>query len=520
MTDQRTALVTGGNRGIGLAICDGLIDRDLHVVMGSRSEARGEEAAAPLPEGPGVGRAADPKRRPGAKGAQVDRAAESVGAVERRGGAVHYLHRAEQHRRQERQVEVPDLGIGNRLSVQQERGLGGPGAAQGGGGQLAVAVPPHEESRPGLEGGRHGGGPGAREGDGVDHRDAGRGLGRRRGQAAGRHRERRQRPFPLHAEGVVGRGRRRLGGPAEGGEAQQQEGPRQKGDEKTERSGHTRTALTSVERLGRPLQGRATRGRECREGRPSRGAVWGRARHKPQIPEVVGSERTRDGSRGPRHARRQVSWLVGQRPSAQKAHGTGTCARHGPFPARTAALSGQRDRNSGPVRLRASSPSDSQLRVQPQTGHWRMSRCECRINPPFDTRKSTLDTDVTGVPFSSWPAGPAQEPAACAKESSTECHSKGRAWALENQLPWARHRAIASRRPRTNARTQRRGRPPFVLPATLSFRVPAGRRGPVGLRRSLQPTRDDCPGRPGPSGPHPRGLWLWRRSRTIVRRNR
>jgi NAD(P)-dependent dehydrogenase (short-subunit alcohol dehydrogenase family) len=48
MTDQRTALVTGGNRGIGLAICDGLIDRDLHVVMGSRSEARGEEAAAPL----------------------------------------------------------------------------------------------------------------------------------------------------------------------------------------------------------------------------------------------------------------------------------------------------------------------------------------------------------------------------------------------------------------------------------------------------------------------------------------
>lgn len=49
---------------------------------------------------------------------------------------------------------------------------------------------------------------------------------------------------------------------------------------------------------------------------------------------------------------------------------------------------------------------------------------------------------------------------------------------------------------------------------------PSGRRGPVGLRRSLPPTRDDCPGRPGPSGPHPQGLWLWRRSRTIVGRNR
>jgi NAD(P)-dependent dehydrogenase (short-subunit alcohol dehydrogenase family) len=48
MSDKRTAFVTGGNRGIGLAICDGLADRGLDLVMGSRDEERGEEAAAPL----------------------------------------------------------------------------------------------------------------------------------------------------------------------------------------------------------------------------------------------------------------------------------------------------------------------------------------------------------------------------------------------------------------------------------------------------------------------------------------
>jgi NAD(P)-dependent dehydrogenase (short-subunit alcohol dehydrogenase family) len=48
MTDQRTALVTGGNRGIGLAICDGLVDRGLRVVLGARDEANGEAAARSL----------------------------------------------------------------------------------------------------------------------------------------------------------------------------------------------------------------------------------------------------------------------------------------------------------------------------------------------------------------------------------------------------------------------------------------------------------------------------------------
>lgn len=45
MDDERTALVTGGNRGIGLAICKGLTNRGLQVVMGSRDEAIGEDAA-------------------------------------------------------------------------------------------------------------------------------------------------------------------------------------------------------------------------------------------------------------------------------------------------------------------------------------------------------------------------------------------------------------------------------------------------------------------------------------------
>jgi NAD(P)-dependent dehydrogenase (short-subunit alcohol dehydrogenase family) len=48
MTDPRTALVTGGNRGIGLAICEGLVDRGLRVVLGSRDEANGEAAARSL----------------------------------------------------------------------------------------------------------------------------------------------------------------------------------------------------------------------------------------------------------------------------------------------------------------------------------------------------------------------------------------------------------------------------------------------------------------------------------------
>jgi NAD(P)-dependent dehydrogenase (short-subunit alcohol dehydrogenase family) len=50
MSDERTAFVTGGNRGIGLAICKGLADRGLNIVLGSRDEANGEAAARSVRE--------------------------------------------------------------------------------------------------------------------------------------------------------------------------------------------------------------------------------------------------------------------------------------------------------------------------------------------------------------------------------------------------------------------------------------------------------------------------------------
>ena len=48
MNDQRIAVVTGANRGIGLAICEALGAEGYKVVLGSRDEARGEAAAATL----------------------------------------------------------------------------------------------------------------------------------------------------------------------------------------------------------------------------------------------------------------------------------------------------------------------------------------------------------------------------------------------------------------------------------------------------------------------------------------
>ena len=45
---RRIALVTGANRGIGLAIARGLAQRGLHVVLGARNEAAAEKEAAAL----------------------------------------------------------------------------------------------------------------------------------------------------------------------------------------------------------------------------------------------------------------------------------------------------------------------------------------------------------------------------------------------------------------------------------------------------------------------------------------
>ena len=48
MTSPRTALVTGGNRGIGAAICRGLAERGMRVLLGARDPALGDAAAGEM----------------------------------------------------------------------------------------------------------------------------------------------------------------------------------------------------------------------------------------------------------------------------------------------------------------------------------------------------------------------------------------------------------------------------------------------------------------------------------------
>lgn len=48
MADNRVALVSGGNRGIGQEICRQLADKGYTVVLGSRNEQQGQEAAEKL----------------------------------------------------------------------------------------------------------------------------------------------------------------------------------------------------------------------------------------------------------------------------------------------------------------------------------------------------------------------------------------------------------------------------------------------------------------------------------------
>ena len=48
MTEQKIALVTGGNRGIGLEVCRQLAQQGARVVLGSRDPAKGIEAASQL----------------------------------------------------------------------------------------------------------------------------------------------------------------------------------------------------------------------------------------------------------------------------------------------------------------------------------------------------------------------------------------------------------------------------------------------------------------------------------------
>src|ERR687891_1810694 len=51
MENSRVALVSGGNRGIGLEVCRQLPERGITVIMGSRDGEQGRAAAAGLPDG-------------------------------------------------------------------------------------------------------------------------------------------------------------------------------------------------------------------------------------------------------------------------------------------------------------------------------------------------------------------------------------------------------------------------------------------------------------------------------------
>src|SRR5215203_6111276 len=51
MDNGRIALVSGGNRGIGLEVCRQLAERGYTVVMGSRDDKQGRAAATGLPDG-------------------------------------------------------------------------------------------------------------------------------------------------------------------------------------------------------------------------------------------------------------------------------------------------------------------------------------------------------------------------------------------------------------------------------------------------------------------------------------
>jgi len=50
MNEKKIALVTGGNRGIGLEICRQLIQENIFVILTARNESKGQEAAKSLSE--------------------------------------------------------------------------------------------------------------------------------------------------------------------------------------------------------------------------------------------------------------------------------------------------------------------------------------------------------------------------------------------------------------------------------------------------------------------------------------
>lgn len=80
MSASRVALVTGGNRGLGLEVCRQLASRGLVVVLGARDPAKGEAAARGL--GGGVHPIALDVADPDAAASAVDEVTRRFGALD------------------------------------------------------------------------------------------------------------------------------------------------------------------------------------------------------------------------------------------------------------------------------------------------------------------------------------------------------------------------------------------------------------------------------------------------------
>ena len=55
LSKKKTALVTGGNRGIGFALCQGLLDAGFDVFLAARNTEKGKAVAEKLSTEGGIG---------------------------------------------------------------------------------------------------------------------------------------------------------------------------------------------------------------------------------------------------------------------------------------------------------------------------------------------------------------------------------------------------------------------------------------------------------------------------------